>query len=381
MSANFTAGLAWRFGFLETAFIALALGIAIVVVRIPAAGAPKLRTNALAMLANRRVLTTGLMIFFSVATDLGFVYWLSEYFKTELGVSLRLASSVTGVYLLGIISGRLLMPLALKRLRPETLLPASLALALGGILAFILVPGPGAKAALCAVYGLGVGPVFPLLMSRGTREFPEQSGAVSGILYAGIALPRAPPRFVYWLSEYFKTELGVSLRLASSVTGVYLLGIISGRLLMPLALKRLRPETLLPASLALALGGILAFILVPGPRAKAALCAVYGLGVGPVFPLLMSRGTREFPEQSGAVSGILYAGIALGGMVFPLLVGAIAEMAGIAGSYWFCAAAAAGLLIGALVMRAPSNAALQRNRRKGPWPHQGGRRPIRRRAW
>ena len=64
------------------------------------------------MLANRRVLTTGVMIFFSVATDLGFVYWLSEHFMTELGVSLRLSSSVTGVYLLGIISGRLLMPLA-----------------------------------------------------------------------------------------------------------------------------------------------------------------------------------------------------------------------------------------------------------------------------
>ena len=144
----------------------------------------------------------------------------------------------------------------------------------------------------------------------------------------------------------------MSLRLASSVTGVYLLGIISGRLLMPLALKRLRPETLLPASLALALGGILAFILAPGPGAKAALCTVYGLGVGPVFPLLMVRGTREFPEQSGAVSGILYAGIALGGMVFPLLVGSLAQSVGIARSYWFCAAAAVGLLAGALTMRA-----------------------------
>jgi MFS family permease len=111
---------------------------------------------------------------------------------------------------------------------------------------------------------------------------------------------------------------------------------------MPLALKRLRPETLLPAHLALALGGIVLFILVPGPGAKAALCAVYGLGVGPVFPLLMARGTHEFPEQSGAVSGILYAGISLGGMAFPLLVGALAQDVGIARSYWFCAAVAAG---------------------------------------
>jgi hypothetical protein len=64
-------------------------------VRIPPAGAPKLRTNALAMLANRHVLTTGVMIFFSVATELGLLSWISGYFKAELGVSLRLASSVT----------------------------------------------------------------------------------------------------------------------------------------------------------------------------------------------------------------------------------------------------------------------------------------------
>jgi MFS family permease len=188
VSINFTAGLAWRFPFLETAGLALALFVAILAVPIPKAGVPSEHTRPLAMLANRRVLATGVMIFFSVAIDLGFVYWLSEYFAAELGVSLRLSSSVTGVYLVGMISGRLAMPLALKRLRPEALLPASLSLALAGLLLFILVPGPGAKAALCAVYGLGVGPVFPLLMARGSREFPEQSGAVSGILYAGVSL-------------------------------------------------------------------------------------------------------------------------------------------------------------------------------------------------
>jgi FSR family fosmidomycin resistance protein-like MFS transporter len=156
VSANFTAGLAWRFPFLETAALALVLFVAILAVPIPPAGAPQKRAKALAMLANPLVLSTWVMIFFSVAIDLGFVYWLSEYFKTELGVSLRLASSVAGVYLVGVISGRLLMPVALRRLRAETLLPASLGVTLGGIILFILVPGPVAKAALCAVYGLGV---------------------------------------------------------------------------------------------------------------------------------------------------------------------------------------------------------------------------------
>jgi hypothetical protein len=105
---------------------AMVMGDSMLVPVVPRPGATALAEcvnvgtgRALAMIANRGVLTTGVMIFFPVATDPGFVYRLSEYFKTELGVSLRLASSVTGVYLLGIISGRLLMPLALSRCCPR----------------------------------------------------------------------------------------------------------------------------------------------------------------------------------------------------------------------------------------------------------------------
>ena len=68
----------------------------------------------------------------------------------------------------------------------------------------------------------------------------------------------------------------------------------------------------------------------------------------PKRTLLAARAAQEI----GAVIGILYAGIALGEMVFPLLVGTLAQSVGIARSYWFCAAAAAGLLAGALVRRA-----------------------------
>jgi fucose permease len=72
----------------------------------------------------------------------------------------------------------------------------------------------------------------------------------------------------------------------------------------------------------------------------------------------MARGTHEFPEQSGAVSGILYAGVSLGGMAFPFVVGVLADRFGIARSYWFCAAMAAVLLVAAL-------AAAARSRRSG----------------
>ena len=132
-----------------------------------------------------------------------------------------------------------------------------------------------------------------------------------------------------------------------------MVGIIAGRFLIPSALKRMSHRAHLCVSLGMALAGILVFITVPSVEVKAAMCALYGLGVGPVFPLMLARGSKEYPGQSGAVTGVLFAGMSLGGMVFPLLVGSLAARFGIARSYWFCAAAVAGLLIAGLLMREP----------------------------
>jgi MFS family permease len=188
VSINYTAGLAWRWPFVETAGLALLLFVAVLVIPIPAAGPPREPSRMLAILKNRRVAAAGLMIFFSVAVDLGFSYWLAQYFTAELHVGLGLSSSVVGIYLAGIVAGRLLIPLVLKRIGAETHLRVSFSIALAGILLFILVPSVPVKALLCALYGLGLGPVFPLLMARGSREFPEQPGAVTGVLFACMSL-------------------------------------------------------------------------------------------------------------------------------------------------------------------------------------------------
>ncbi len=151
--------------------------------------------------------------------------------------------------------------------------------------------------------------------------------------------------FSYWLAEYFRSELAVSLRLSSAVVGIYLAGLVGSRALVPILLRAAGPRTVLVGGLSVALAGIVLFLLVPAPAAKAALCALSGLGVGPVFPLLMARGSREYPEQSGAVSGLLFGSLSLGGMVFPLVIGALASRVGLRGSFFFPAALAAALLV------------------------------------
>ncbi len=188
VSLNFTASLSWRWPFIETAVLAFIVFIALLATPIPSA-APVHRPEKLAtIMKNRGVLSSAVLIFFSVGADLGFSYWLAEYFKSELHASLRMSSSVVGVYLVGILVGRILVPVFLKRISARANLIMGLGVALVSIVPFIIVPSVPLKIALCAVYGFGIGPVFPLLVARGSREFPSQSGAVTGVLFGCLSL-------------------------------------------------------------------------------------------------------------------------------------------------------------------------------------------------
>ncbi len=211
---------------------------------------------------------------------------------------------------------------------------AVLALALFAVILAVRLPSS-------APPGGGRQPLLPIL-----RNLRVVGSAV--MIFFSIA---ADVGFSYWLAQYFARELGAGPGLFSSVVALYLVGIIAGRFLIPSALKRVSLRVHLCASLSVALVTIVLFILVPSTPVKAVLCALYGLGVGPIFPLMLARGSREYPGQSGAVTGVLFAGMSLGGMVFPLIVGKLGESFTIARAYWFCAVAVLGLLVAALAMR------------------------------
>jgi len=189
VSLNLSAGLSWRWSFLEVGLLALLLMTAILIVRLPAA---RVRTVSLAGLGrvvrHPRVLTSALLILLSVGPDLGFSFWLAEHFKTELGVPLRVSSAVVSLFLVGMISGRFATSRVVQRVPPRALIQGGMVLSLAVLALFLTLPGIPLKLVLIPVYGLGVSPVFPLLMARGTETFPDQPGTVSGILFASVSL-------------------------------------------------------------------------------------------------------------------------------------------------------------------------------------------------
>ena len=189
VSINLIGGLAWRWPFLETAALVLLLMSIVLLARIPNSSADHgSRASLPSIMRNPNIVIASVLVFFYVAVDLGFSYWLAEYFSAELGVNMRLSSAAVSVFLVGMMSGRLATSWLVKRIATRTILLVGLPLALVSLLAFLLVPAVGAKAVFACIYGMGIGPVFPLIISKASAEYPRQSGAVTGLLFGCLSL-------------------------------------------------------------------------------------------------------------------------------------------------------------------------------------------------
>jgi len=223
VAMNFTVGLSWRWTFIEAGGVALLLFVWILLVPLPRSTGRMISWKNLSdILGNPRIQFSALLIFLSVAPDLGFSYWLAEHFKTELGVPLTLSSAVVGVYLVGMITGRLLTSRLLKRFASPRILKAGMGLSLSSLVVFLAVPWIPVKLVTLVLYGLGTAPVFPLLMARGTALYPDQPGTVSGVLFGSVSL--GGMAFPLLLGA---VAASVGIRLTYILVGVIILGILS----------------------------------------------------------------------------------------------------------------------------------------------------------
>jgi len=189
VAVNIAGGLSWRWPFVETALLVVILTSVMAFVRIPnASGDRSSRVPLRSIIRNPNMLIASVLIFLYIAVDLGFSYWLAEYFHSELGVSLRLSSAAVSIFLIGMITGRLTTSWLVKRVATKRILLFGLSLAGVSLACFLLIPNVGAKALFACLYGLGIGPVFPLMVAKASEEYPKQSGAVTGLLFACMSL-------------------------------------------------------------------------------------------------------------------------------------------------------------------------------------------------
>lgn len=167
---------------------------------------------------------------------------------------------------------------------------------------------------------------------------------VSIILYVGLE-----NGFGYFMETLFDTRLG-HVELASYAISAYWIGMAASRLASGLWLKR--PQRVLTLCFLLSAGLFTALALSKTPWISLAVCGLIGVSFGPVWSTLVAEAANAFPRQAGAAVGLMSSGCGLGGILFPVLMGYLAERVTIGAAFLFLAITAAlGMVLCVLFQR------------------------------
>jgi MFS family permease len=133
-----------------------------------------------------------------------------------------------------------------------------------------------------------------------------------------------------WSAVYLHDTLGASPSLAAVGFAAFSLAMAAGRFAGDALVSRFGPRAVLRASGAIAAGGLGAALLVGRPAAAILGCALVGLGIANVVPIVFGAAARVPGGEPGralaAVATIGYLGFLCG----PPLIGAAGEAAGLA---------------------------------------------------
>jgi fucose permease len=133
--------------------------------------------------------------------------------------------------------------------------------------------------------------------------------------------------FSAWVSPLMEKVLGADRGTAALAVSIFWAFMIVGRIAVSVLSTRFRPAPLL---LAVGIGSALASYGVarsPGVGLCLTMSAVNGLFMAGVFGLVATDAARYFREKSGAVFGILTAGVGVGAMLVPAAMGLLASAA------------------------------------------------------
>jgi fucose permease len=146
------------------------------------------------------------------------------------------------------------------------------------------------------------------------------------IVLAIVALEFA---LTFWLASYLDDTVGLGRGTAVvMVSGLYAANLV-GRLLASQFAHTVSTERLLGAALIAGLAGVAILLAAGAAGVAAAGIAVAGMGVGAMFPLASSLHVGASSRNADGAIGQVLSIAALGQITGPLLVGAIAQAAGL----------------------------------------------------
>ncbi len=183
---------------------------------------------------------------------------------------------------------------------------------------------------------------LPLWQKRPAEKEPQAGGAKNRkvlSLREIFSLPGVPEIMVcffcycsvensamLWASSYLHLEEGIAVETASSLTGMFCLGITAGRGINGFIAMRFSDRQMVRMGLCVLFAGVVILFLPLGSNAAVAGFVLIGLGCAPVYPCLMHATPSHFGiERSQAVIGVQMACAHLGVCIMPPLFGVIAR--------------------------------------------------------
>lgn len=132
-----------------------------------------------------------------------------------------------------------------------------------------------------------------------------------------------------WTVSFYQQQHGLTARGALFLLSLYWFGLMVARILLGTALRRVATRVALAGSLATALAGALLMTLSAQLIPAAAGTLLVGLGFGGVFPLVLALVGSRYADLSGTAFSLVLALALVGGMLLPLLTGALSEPLGL----------------------------------------------------
>lgn len=128
--------------------------------------------------------------------------------------------------------------------------------------------------------------------------------------------------FGYFVETLFRTERHSESAGAYGISA-YWAGMTLARLLY--SIRPYRKGRVVRLSFLCAAAAFILLVLVPQKWLCVAICAAVGVAYAPIWCTVMACATEYFPERKASVAGLMSAGCGAGGIVFPMLTGAVAQ--------------------------------------------------------
>jgi fucose permease len=196
-------------------------------------------------------------------------------------------------------------------------------------------PANGTAASGVVLAGLLVTAALPAAPAGGSRtrgtsaELLESEQSL--LPFAGLALA---------IGCYVAAEIGVSswlvrflsaapVSIATGTLGLFWGGLALGRLLFSWIADRFDPVGFAVVCTLAASAALVAAVASPFLPLAVVLFGLAGLWFGPVYPMIMTVGGSLYPHRLAALSGSLTTAAVIGGIIYPPLIGVMAEQAGV----------------------------------------------------